>query len=547
MEDQDLPLRRRVPGAARAGPGSSVAPVLSDSVLERMQAAIDAARADPAGHDSDPDTEPIPRVAGNAPAKADKHAGGVNGVPVKPDSGARPPRTAKRRRTSTAINNVRHGRIARLQETAPTASAQPAPAGTAQPSGESPPPLPMRTVPTPAADLKPQVTAEQADSRKQAGSRKQAEAREQAEARKPQIPAERADAQPVAPPRPASQPAPAAPAHSATGQAVAHASPELTASAANARPSPNVSPAPRHLAAVHAPPSRRAQPDQRARRRRFSTARLVAAAVVVLAVAAAASALVLHGPRQTSADHKLTPLQRQAIVNQALAVSWIKQQVTPGTQISCDKQMCSALADAGYLKQDLNTLGPTSSVPASSRLVIDTAAVRSQFGSSLESAISPLALTTVGSGQARISIRLVAPHGPAALKQALAAEQRARQQNEAVLPGGPIGTSPAARADLTKGSADARLAFAIAYMAPSLPVYILEFGNVAKGASSDLPLRYADLAESDSAAHMTSEAYVAALKAAISTLPGQYRPLWVKSVRLSSGKSVLRMEVGAPS
>jgi hypothetical protein len=539
MEDQDLPLRRRVPGAARAGPGSSVAPVLSDSVLERMQAAIDAARADPAGHDSDPDTEPIPRVAGNAPAKADKHAAGVNGVPVKPDSGARPPRSAKRRRTSTAINNVRHGRIARPQETAPTASAQPAPAGKAQPSGESPPPLPMRTVPTPAADLNPQVTAEQADSREQADARKQADSR------KPQIPAARADAQPVTPPRPASQPAPAAAAQSATGQAAAQASPELAASAADARPSPNVSPAPRHLAAVHAPPTRRAQPDQRARRRRFSTARLVAAAVVVLAVAAAASALVLH--RQPSAGHKLTPLQRQAIANQAGAVFWIKQQVTPGTQISCDKLMCAALAAAGYLNQDLNVLGPASSGPPSSRLVIDTAAVRSQFGSSLESAIAPLALTTVGSGQARISIRLVAPHGPAALKQSLAAEQRARQQNEAVLPGGPIATSTAARADLTKGSVDTRLAFAIVSMAPSLPVDILGFGNVATGGSSDLPLRFADLAESDPAAHMTSGAYAAALQAAISKIPGPYRPLWVKPVRLSPGTTVLRVDVGAPS
>src|SRR5260221_3579360 len=40
------PLTRRIPGAARGGPGSSSArPVLPDALLQRMQAAVDAARA----------------------------------------------------------------------------------------------------------------------------------------------------------------------------------------------------------------------------------------------------------------------------------------------------------------------------------------------------------------------------------------------------------------------------------------------------------------------------------------------------------------------
>src|SRR5258708_11198550 len=40
------PLTRRIPGAARRGPGSSSArPVLPDALLQRMQAAVDAARA----------------------------------------------------------------------------------------------------------------------------------------------------------------------------------------------------------------------------------------------------------------------------------------------------------------------------------------------------------------------------------------------------------------------------------------------------------------------------------------------------------------------
>ena len=46
---------------------------------------------------------------------------------------------------------------------------------------------------------------------------------------------------------------------------------------------------------------------------------------------------------------------------------------------------------------------------------------------------------------------------------------------------------------------------------------------------------------------MTSTEYMAALKAAIGAISGQYRPLWVKPVRLSSGTTVLRVDVGAPS
>src|SRR5262249_54187033 len=40
------PLTRRGPGATRGGPGSLARPVLSEALLERMQAAGDAARAD---------------------------------------------------------------------------------------------------------------------------------------------------------------------------------------------------------------------------------------------------------------------------------------------------------------------------------------------------------------------------------------------------------------------------------------------------------------------------------------------------------------------
>src|SRR5262250_1712943 len=46
-DDSPAPqLTRRVPGAARGGPGSSVRPVLPEALLKRMQAAVEAARAE---------------------------------------------------------------------------------------------------------------------------------------------------------------------------------------------------------------------------------------------------------------------------------------------------------------------------------------------------------------------------------------------------------------------------------------------------------------------------------------------------------------------
>jgi hypothetical protein len=243
----------------------------------------------------------------------------------------------------------------------------------------------------------------------------------------------------------------------------------------------------------------------------------------------------------------MSALDRQMAANRTRTAAWITQQVTPGTTISCDQAMCRALEAAGYPERALSILGPTSQPPLSSTLVIETAWVRSQFGSSMDSAIAPVAITTVGSGQARVSVRLVAPHGATALLNALAAGQRARRENEAALQGGgQMTTSPAASAVLASGRADMRLVVAITYMA-SLPIDIEAFGNMATGGSARMPLRYADLAESDDAAHLSSKQYVAALKAAVGSVPSPYRPLWAKSIRLRTGVSVLRIDMGVPS
>jgi hypothetical protein len=59
------PLTRRVPGASGSGPGASARTVLPDTVLRRMQAAVDAARGADPGDDADlaSEAEPVPVFA----------------------------------------------------------------------------------------------------------------------------------------------------------------------------------------------------------------------------------------------------------------------------------------------------------------------------------------------------------------------------------------------------------------------------------------------------------------------------------------------------
>src|SRR5580704_6351390 len=110
------PLSRRVPGAARLGPGQPVPPVLPESVLNRMQAAIDAehARGEVRGR-GEPNTEPLPRVT--VPGSPSKHVANPAASPsgvvqetevqqeraAKPERVAKPPRAAKPERVEEPL------------------------------------------------------------------------------------------------------------------------------------------------------------------------------------------------------------------------------------------------------------------------------------------------------------------------------------------------------------------------------------------------------------------------------------------------------------
>ncbi len=171
------------------------------------------------------------------------------------------------------------------------------------------------------------------------------------------------------------------------------------------------------------------------------------------------------------------------------------------------------------------------------------------FGTSLGAQAAPEVLSTVGSGSAIIRIRVVSPHGAAAYQRALGADQAVRKQTGAALlgSGGQISTQPLAHEQLAAGDVDTRLLYVITVLAGTTPIDIVDFGNIATGASPGLPLRYADLAEKDKAAHLSQTAYVSGLQRVLRRLPAQYRPIRVVTVQLGPTEKVLRIEAPAPS
>jgi hypothetical protein len=283
-------------------------------------------------------------------------------------------------------------------------------------------------------------------------------------------------------------------------------------------------------------------------RRSFSKTRLLAAAAVIVAAVGGGIAWSVASPPATPQRPQLTALQRQQAAARALAAVWVRQQVSHTTAIACDQQMCAELAADGFPKGNLNILGPKSPYPLSSALVIDTPAVRGLFGTSLSSQVAPLVVNAVGSGQAEITIRVVAPDGVAAYDHKLQADLAARKQvGTQLLQSNQITTTPTAKQQMAGGLVDTRLLFAITALASTEPVDIVGFGNVASGASSDLPLRYAELAEVDKAARTSPVTYLKSMLAALRKLPVPWLPAWTRTQKLPGGTAVLQVGFAAPS
>jgi hypothetical protein len=283
-------------------------------------------------------------------------------------------------------------------------------------------------------------------------------------------------------------------------------------------------------------------------RRRFATARLVGWALAVIAVASLAAAVtkyVTSSPASIQAPS--AALERQEVALGKQAATWVAQQVSHDVMVSCDRMVCTALEADGFPSRELLVLGSASSYPRTSAVVVETAAVLDLFGSSLNT-YAPAVLATFGSGDAQVTIRVIAPNGATAYYNALSADLSARKASEAdLLQINVITLSPTARKQLIAGQVDSRLVLAIAALATKEPIEIVQFGNIGPGADADLPLRYADLAQNDPAAHLAGSAYVRSLRTDLGAGPAAYRPASTPTVVLPGDQPGLRIEFSAPS
>ena len=245
----------------------------------------------------------------------------------------------------------------------------------------------------------------------------------------------------------------------------------------------------------------------------------------------------LTGTRASSPASAAAARQEAAVRGEAAA--WIAQQVSPGVAVSCDQVMCAALEARGLPARDLLVLGPLSPDPRHSVVVVETAAVRALFGTSLDLAWAPAVLASFGSGSAGITVRVVASHGAVAYQTALAGDLAARKAAGArLLADRRISVPATARAQLTAGLVDLRLLSALTALSRQLPVSLVDFGNVGPGASAGVPFRFADLSQ-------TSQ--VGEARTYLNGLNSTVRPVRTVPTVLPDGRAVLRVEFTAPS
>jgi hypothetical protein len=294
---------------------------------------------------------------------------------------------------------------------------------------------------------------------------------------------------------------------------------------------------------------------QQGRRRPASSGRrykIIGALIAVMALIGVGSLILLHHAGLTPKDGPVIGQNGQAEAKtRNLAAAWVASQVSRAVIVSCDPEMCQALESHGVPASDITELGPDTTSPLHSDVIVATPLVRAQFGNLLGTVYAPAVIASFGSGQLRIDIRLIAPHGAGAYRSALHADLLDRKTTgAALLHVNQIAASATARRQLLAGQADARLLIAIADMADAHPVYLVGFGGSSPGADPALPLRSAEVTEVGHgrvASRSVSRAFVRSMVKILSKQPAPYAPAHAATVRTSGGHLVLRIEFTAPS
>ena len=274
---------------------------------------------------------------------------------------------------------------------------------------------------------------------------------------------------------------------------------------------------------------------------------LVLSAVAAMALGAVVTLAVTHPWEQASKTRSAQPASpgpdtpaalQVAAANRGQAAAWIAQQILPSVLIGCDPLMCQALQAAGVSASRLSVVQPSASDPLGVEVIVATPALRSQFGPRLATVYAPLLLASFGAGTQQIDIRYVAPGGTAAFEASLAPARQSRiEAGQQLLSNKNVRASAQARTALLAGDVDPRLLITLGILAHQMPLQLVTFDDSSPGASSDVPLRGAEIGASVSAG---LSAMLAFLAQQTTYQPSQYR-----EVRIA-GDQVVTVQYDAP-
>jgi len=278
-------------------------------------------------------------------------------------------------------------------------------------------------------------------------------------------------------------------------------------------------------------------------RQRGGHRRLVLAASALVAMAIGAGVTLAftqpEAPSSPVIPHTSNAMQVAAGDRQQ-AAGWIAMQVASNIVVACDLEMCNQLQKSGFPAARLLPLQSTSPDPLGAQLVVATPVIRNQFGTRLASVYAPLVIASFGSGADRVDVRYVAPDGSKAFEAELATDRKNRiAAGEQLVANNHVQASADARKALLAGQVDPRLLVTLGTLAGLMPIHLVAFDDPSPGASSDVPLRGAEIG---AAAATGLPAMVAFLKAQ----QDLYAPAMARITQIANGQHVVTVRYDAP-
>ena len=278
-------------------------------------------------------------------------------------------------------------------------------------------------------------------------------------------------------------------------------------------------------------------------RRRTGHRRLVIAVSALAAMALGAGVTLAFTQSDSgtvqAGKHSSNAMQ-VAVADRQQAAGWITREVANDVIVACDLEMCNQLQKSGFPGARLMQLQPTAPDPLGAQLVVATPVVRNQFGTRLASVYAPLVIASFGSGADRVDVRYIAPDGSTAFEAQLATDRKNRiAAGEQLVANNHVQASADARKTLLAGQVDPRLLVTLGTLAGLMPIRLIAFDDPSPGASSDVPLRGAELG---AAAATSLPAMVSFYKAQ----QVQYAPTVASITRTANGIQVVTVRYDAP-